>query len=111
MAKKDAISPRSVRFAAKFVALFAAVAGVDRALGLGIGWRGWLAGQAVSALTHFMADHRENGVMFRLADRLDKGRYLRNGGGAPLLDQAWHIGSLGLAALATPAPSAGKGAE
>jgi hypothetical protein len=107
MAKKDTISPRSVRF----VALFAAVAGVDRALGLGIGWRGWLAGQAVSALTHYMADHRENGVMFRLADRLGKGRYLRNGGGAPLLDQTWHIGSLGLAALATAAPSAGKGAE
>jgi hypothetical protein len=43
MAKKDATSARSVRLAAKFVALFAAVAGVDRALGLGIGWRGRLS--------------------------------------------------------------------
>jgi hypothetical protein len=79
----------------------AAVAGASRVLRLRVGWRGWLAGQVVSAVTHYAADRREHGALFRAADALGKGTFARERGGAPLLDQAWHIGALGLSALAT----------
>lgn len=76
----------------------AAVAGIGRLLGLGASWRGILAGQAISAVSHYWADRRF--PLRRLAGRLGKLTYHDSGGNA-MLDQSWHIGWLTLAALAT----------
>jgi len=47
---------------------------------------------AISAVTHYLADRREHGLMFRLARALPfKRGYLEAPGGAAFLDQAWHI--------------------
>jgi hypothetical protein len=52
---------------------------------------------AVSGVTHYMADRREFGIMFRLARLIPgKARFLAYGGqhgfgGAWALDQSWHI--------------------
>jgi hypothetical protein len=76
---------------------------LNRALGLGLTWRGILTGQAISAATHYWADRRYtlealadatgNGDFYRLGEYLGKGSYA--------LDQSWHIGWLAVAALAT----------
>ncbi|ONI82991.1 hypothetical protein ALI144C_18255 [Actinosynnema sp. ALI-1.44] len=76
----------------------AAVAGIGRALRLGASWRGILAGQAISAVSHYWADRRF--PLRRLAGRIGKLDYHDRGGNA-MLDQSWHIGWLTLAALAT----------
>lgn len=60
-----------------------------------------MAGLAVSAITHYLADRR---VPLRaIADRVGAGLFYRvnDGGmnGAYLLDQSWHIGWLFVAAL------------
>lgn len=68
----------------------AAVALADRMFGLGLSARGQLLGEGISAVTHYAADRREHGLLYPLADRLGKGDYLRNHGGAFHLDQAWH---------------------
>lgn len=60
---------------------------------------GLLTASAVSGITHYLADRREHGIMFRLARLLRKRGFLELGtGGAPqlatgawALDQAWHI--------------------
>ncbi|ALG10956.1 DUF3307 domain-containing protein [Kibdelosporangium phytohabitans] len=76
----------------------AAVAGIGRMLRLGASWRGILAGQAISAVSHYWADRRF--PLRGLAGRLGKLDYHDHGGDA-MLDQSWHIGWLALAALAT----------
>jgi len=67
----------------------AAVALANRVLRLGLSTRGVLAGELISALTHYAADRREHGLLFPAARHLGKGGFLDRGG-APLLDQAWH---------------------
>lgn len=60
-----------------------------------------VAGLAVSAVTHYIADRRT--PLRRIADTLGSGKFYRvnaNGiCGAYLLDQAWHVGWLFVAAL------------
>lgn len=52
---------------------------------------------AISGVTHYMADRREHGLMFKLARLLPgKAKFLAYGGqhgfgGAWALDQSWHI--------------------
>jgi hypothetical protein len=81
----------------------AAVAGANRALRLGATWRGVLAGQAISAVSHYWADRRY--TLRYLATRAgklefyDRGEGLARGSAA--LDQSWHLAWLALAALAT----------
>lgn len=79
------------------------VAGMNRALQLGIGWRGLLAGQAISAATHYWADRRY--TLEALADATGKGDFYRRGEnlgkGSYALDQSWHTGWLTVAALVT----------
>lgn len=62
---------------------------------------GLVAGLAVSAVTHYLADRRT--PLRRIADWLGSGPFYRvnTGGlnGAYLLDQSWHIGWLFVAAL------------
>jgi hypothetical protein len=81
----------------------AAVTAADRALRLGASWRGILAGQAISAVSHYWADRRF--TLRRLAARLGKlDLYERGDGlatGSALLDQSWHLAWLAMAALAT----------
>lgn len=80
----------------------AAVLAADRLLGLGVPPGAALAGQALSAATHYAADRRAHGLMLPLADKLDRFTHKRawiDGGGAALMDQAWHLGWLALAAL------------
>lgn len=73
---------------------------------------GFVAGQVVSAVTHYWADRRF--TLARLCDRLGRGRFYRLGmprpgrddnpslgTGAYVLDQSWHWGWLGAAALVT----------
>jgi hypothetical protein len=66
-----------------------AVALASRVFDLGLSTRAMLAGELVSAVTHYAADRREHGPMIRLARRIGKQQYLEEGGG-PALDQAWH---------------------
>lgn len=75
------------------------VVGVNRALRLGLGWRAILAGQAVSAVSHFWADRRY--TVRRLAQILGKGEFYDDRNGAALLDQSFHVAWLMVAALAT----------
>lgn len=57
-----------------------------------------VAGLAVSAITHYIADRRT--PIARLAAWLRKDpAWLTRGGGLAALDQAWHIGWLAVAAL------------
>lgn len=81
----------------------AGVVALNRALGLGLTWRGILAGQAISAATHYWADRRY--TLEALADATGKGDFYRRGEdlgkGSYALDQSWHIGWLAVAALAT----------
>lgn len=84
-----------------------AVLGMDRATGLRTHPWAFLAGQAFSAATHYAADRRDHGLMMRLVDRLGKSQYARERGGAPFLDQAWHIAALAGTALVVTALSGG----
>lgn len=93
---------------AQHVATYTAVAmltavGLNRALKLGLGWRGIAAGQAISAVTHYWADRRV--PLERLADVTGHGDFYRRGEhlgrGSYALDQSWHIGCLAVAALVT----------
>lgn len=90
----------------------AAVVATHRALGLPVSWRAVLAGQAVSAVTHYWADRRT--PLRRLAERLGQGRFYALGQpregrddnptlgtGAYALDQSWHIGWIAVGALVT----------
>jgi hypothetical protein len=57
-----------------------------------------VAGLAVSAITHYVADRRA--PLRTLLDRLGKSpAWLDHGGGMYACDQAWHIGWLAVAAL------------
>ncbi|MFF3867328.1 DUF3307 domain-containing protein [Micromonospora sp. NPDC001898] len=72
------------------------------ALAAATGWRPevvpLLAGLAVSAVSHYIADRRT--PLRWLADRLGKDpAWLEHGGGMYALDQSWHIGFLFVAAL------------
>lgn len=81
----------------------AAVVGVNRALHLGASWRGILAGQAISAVSHYWADRRY--PLRKLAGRLGKLDFYERGqglaAGSAALDQSWHLAWLTMAALAT----------
>ncbi|HEY2096292.1 MAG TPA: transcriptional regulator [Pseudonocardia sp.] len=68
----------------------AAVAAANKLFDLGLTGRGQLLGELISAVTHYVADRREHGALYPLADVLGKGDYLRHGGGSMHLDQAWH---------------------
>jgi hypothetical protein len=89
----------------------AAVAAVNRALRLGASWPGIVAGQAISAVTHYWADRRY--TLRRLAVRAgkrdfhDRGQDLARGSAA--LDQSWHLAWLAVAALATATIAGGGG--
>jgi hypothetical protein len=80
----------------------AATIGLNAALRLGISGRGLLAGQLISASTHYWADRRStlrwlvhNGTPW------NRSYYDNVPGAAERLDQSWHIGWLAVAALAT----------
>lgn len=81
----------------------AVTVGLNQALRLNAGWRGILAGQAISAATHYWADRRY--TLEALADATGKGDFYRRGTdlgkGSYAPDQSWHIGWLAVAALAT----------
>ena len=82
----------------------ATVAVLDRTLGLGVSRRGLVAGQLVSAVSHYWADRRD--PLRRLAERVNLGGFYRAGQppfntGAHALDQSWHWAWLGVAALVT----------
>ncbi|MGH3985898.1 MAG: DUF3307 domain-containing protein [Pseudonocardiaceae bacterium] len=100
-----------------YTATTAATVGLLRvALDLPISSRAFLAGQAVSAATHYWADRRF--TLARLCDATGKGGFYRLGAprdgsddnptlgtGAYVLDQSWHWAWLGVAALITAAAS------
>lgn len=90
--------------ATQAVALLAA----DRALRLGLDWRRAVAGLAVSAVTHYVADRsggrwREEGpstALVRFARKTGHEGWLeRDPGAGPLMDQAWHKGWIAVAAV------------
>lgn len=87
----------------------ATVLAANRVFHLRLGWRGIAMAEAVSAATHYTADRREHGALFRLADKLGKGHYLRHRGGSVPLDQSWHHAATALAA--TLAALDGKGQQ
>jgi hypothetical protein len=60
----------------------------------GAGEDNWLLvlALAISGFTHYTADRREHGLMFKLARAMPTKRgYLEVPGGAAFLDQSWHI--------------------
>lgn len=69
------------------------------ATGVRVNWAAVLAGLLVSGVTHYAADRREHGLMFRLARLLPgKVNFLELGKGsgtlgtgAWALDQSWHL--------------------
>lgn len=81
----------------------AAAFGANRVLRLGCSWRAILAGQAISAITHYWADRRH--TLRGLAARTGKLDFYERGDGlargSAVLDQSWHMAWLGVAALAT----------
>jgi len=90
--------------ATQALALWAA----DRTLHLGLDWRRAVAGLAVSAVTHYVADRsggrwREEGPSTRLvrfARTTGHAGWLeRDPGAGPLMDQAWHKGWIAVAAV------------
>lgn len=83
-----------------------AVAAANRTLGLSITTRGLVAGQLISAVTHYWADRQH--TLHGLAKRLGKGTWYEEGNpadgylkGSPWMDQSFHMLCLALAALAT----------
>jgi hypothetical protein len=88
---------------AAHVATYTATAVVAlAALAAVTGWRPGLwptvAGLAVSAISHYVVDRRR--PLRWMADRLRKSpAWLERGGGMYALDQSWHVGWLGVAAL------------
>lgn len=83
-----------------------ALAAVDRAFGLRLGWRRTTAALAVSAVTHYVADRQAGhwrdkhprGVA-KLAAVTGHAGWLERDPGSPyLLDQAWHKGWIAVAA-------------
>ncbi|MFI6238321.1 DUF3307 domain-containing protein [Micromonospora sp. NPDC050795] len=87
----------------KHVATYTATAAVAiLAAALVTGWQPnplpLVAGLAVSAITHYIADRRT--PLRWMADRLRKNpAWLERGGGLYALDQSWHVGWLFVAAL------------
>jgi hypothetical protein len=82
-----------------------AVGAVNKILNLDASWRSVLAGQFISAASHYFADRRH--TLRALAHRTGRGQFYDSDGG-PLLDQSWHMTWLVVAALATattPPPS------
>ncbi|GAA0509355.1 transcriptional regulator [Saccharopolyspora thermophila] len=95
--------PEGVRACTAHVASYtalstAALVGLNKALELGLSGRAIAAAQAISAVTHYAADRREHGLMMPLARKTGHAEFLERGGG-PLLDQAWHIGAIGISAV------------
>lgn len=83
-----------------------------RALGTPIPVRALVAGQAVSAATHFMMDRRPWGRAIMRAARKSEfaefgetspGKAEHLGTGAYALDQSWHLGWIAVAAFVTAA--------
>jgi hypothetical protein len=93
----------------------AALLAADRLLGLGLTWRRASAALAVSAVTHYVADRQAGhwrddhprGVA-RLAAVTGHAGWLKRDPGSPyLLDQAWHKGWIGVAAMVAAVPPEG----
>lgn len=89
--------------ATQAIALYAA----DRVLGLGLNRKRALAGLAISAVTHYVADRQgghwrdeqPRGIV-KLAARTGHAGWLqRDPGAGYLMDQSWHKGWIGVAAL------------
>lgn len=92
-----------------------AVTALDAALQLGLSGRGIIAGQLVSAVTHYTVDRgaplRRIAAHTGSADFIERVTVVRKpaeapayvgpGTGAYALDQSWHIGWLAVAALVT----------
>lgn len=94
-----------------------AVGVANAALGLNLTWPGIVAGQAISAFTHYPVDR--GAPLRRMAARIGKLDFIEGitvvrqpgfpaddrgpGTGSYALDQAWHIGWLAVAALVTAA--------
>lgn len=70
----------------------AAVAVANKAFGLGLSWRAQLAGEVVSAVTHYLADRRDHGILPTVARVTGSAQFYANTAehGPQLLDQAWH---------------------
>ncbi|WP_040713320.1 DUF3307 domain-containing protein [Nocardia takedensis] len=90
-------------YTATLVAMLLVVAAVT---GLHLTVTGVIAGQLVSAGTHYFADRRA--PLHRLAVALGNGEFWtvgagHLGSGAAALDQSWHVGWLWVAALVTVA--------
>lgn len=77
----------------------AALAGLNKALGLGLTWRGIAAGQVVSAATHYWADRRY--TLRAAAERIGKPASYLDHGGMYHIDQSLHISCLAVGALLT----------
>ncbi|RKT84162.1 Protein of unknown function [Saccharopolyspora antimicrobica] len=100
---KGCHGPEGARACAAHVASYTALStvalvGLDKSLDLRLSGRAIVAAQAISAVTHYAADRREHGLMMPLARKTGHGEFLERGG-APLLDQAWHIGAIGVSAV------------
>jgi hypothetical protein len=80
-----------------------AITTANTTLGLGATWRGIATGQILSATSHYFADRRY--TLRALAERIGKRDFYDSGegmaSGSVALDQSWHLGWLGVAALAT----------
>ncbi len=119
-AHKQDQTPAGKHACARHVATYTAttalaVGTANAALRLGLNWRGILAGQAISAATHYIVDR--GAPLRRIASKISKEGYLDKitvvrqpgtepsvvgpGTGAYALDQSWHIGWLAVVALAT----------
>ncbi|WP_229680398.1 transcriptional regulator [Saccharopolyspora thermophila] len=110
---KGCHGPEGARACAAHVASYTALSamtlvGLNKALGLGLTGRAIAAAQVISAVTHYAADRREHGLMFPLARKTGHAGFLDRGG-APLMDQAWHVGALGVSAVVAAVLSDGTG--
>jgi hypothetical protein len=102
--RKGHRAPDGVRACLAHVATYTLVASLAVVLlwyllGLPITPAGFIAGQVISAASHYWADRRF--TLRALAARLGKAEYYEAPGGAYQLDQSWHLGWLVVVALVT----------
>jgi hypothetical protein len=80
-------------------------------LGMRFSFAGYCAAMAVSAVTHYLADRREHGIMFKLARLLPgKADFLKLGVPRPLVIEAQHPDGSGTSLTPLDNPSLGTGA-
>lgn len=78
-----------------------AVAGTSAALGMRLPWRAQLAAQLISAGTHYLFDRRWTAQkIYNAIDPLTGKNEFITAGGAPHMDQAWHLIWISVASLA-----------